>query len=504
MTAKDDKSSHKDAIKATTLFGGVQVFNIIIRILRAKAISVLLGPSGMGVAGLFRSTLETISAFTNLGLGQSAVRNIAEASGANDERKVATTITVFRRIIWVTGIVGALVCALCSPYISQLTFGSKNYTFAFLILSISILLMQLTSGQTALLQGLRKYRHLAQANVYGSLVGLFFTIPLYYIWGVDAVVPVLLLTYITAYLCAKHFAKKINIVDVDVSKNEYRTISFDMIKLGFVLSLQGFLTLLSSYIVRIYIRQNGGLEDVGLYNAGFTIVNTYIGMIFTAMATDYYPRLASCVRDMSLFKQTINNQTEVVFLLMTPMIVLFMVFIRPAVVILYSSKFLPVEGMIYWAMIAMIFKAMAWGLSFGLVSKGDIKTYSICEFSVIVYGLLFNIVGYKYLGLKGLGVSYFFMYAVYFIHLYIVSKKHMSFSYSKSVVRHVMLAIVFLSSILFLNYLVGYVKNESLQVFIKYFAGSLLCSVAILVYYKKLSRIVPIKDTFKKLLNRNK
>ena len=277
-----------------------------------------------------------------------------------------------------------------------------------------------------------------------------------------------------------------------------------MIKLGFVLSLQGFLTLLSSYIVRIYIRQNGGLEDVGLYNAGFTIVNTYIGMIFTAMATDYYPRLASCVRDMSLFKQTINNQTEVVFLLMTPMIVLFMVFIRPAVVILYSSKFLPVEGMIYWAMIAMIFKAMAWGLSFGLVSKGDIKTYSICEFSVIVYGLLFNIVGYKYLGLKGLGVSYFFMYAVYFIHLYIVSKKHMSFSYSKSVVRHVMLAIVFLSSILFLNYLVGYVKNESLQVFIKYFAGSLLCSVAILVYYKKLSRIVPIKDTFKKLLNRNK
>ena len=39
----------------------------------------------------------------------------------------------------------------------------------------------------------------------------------------------------------------------------------------------------------ILISRMGSIDDVGLFNAGFTIVNTYVGLVFTAMATDYYP-----------------------------------------------------------------------------------------------------------------------------------------------------------------------------------------------------------------------
>jgi len=43
----EQPNSYKQIVKATSLFGGVQVFNIIISIIRSKFIAVLLGPTGM-------------------------------------------------------------------------------------------------------------------------------------------------------------------------------------------------------------------------------------------------------------------------------------------------------------------------------------------------------------------------------------------------------------------------------------------------------------------------
>jgi PST family polysaccharide transporter len=39
-----------------------------------------------------------------------------------------------------------------------------------------------------------------------------------------------------------------------------------------------------------------GLE-VGFYTAGFTLLNSYVGIIFTVMSTDYFPRLSSISDD---------------------------------------------------------------------------------------------------------------------------------------------------------------------------------------------------------------
>ncbi len=45
-------SSHRQIFKSTALIGGTQVINMGIGIVRTKALAVLLGPAGMGLAGL--------------------------------------------------------------------------------------------------------------------------------------------------------------------------------------------------------------------------------------------------------------------------------------------------------------------------------------------------------------------------------------------------------------------------------------------------------------------
>ena len=61
----EEQTSYRQIMKATSLFGGVQVFSIIITIIRTKFIAVLLGPLGMGIAGLLTTTTTFIGGLTN-------------------------------------------------------------------------------------------------------------------------------------------------------------------------------------------------------------------------------------------------------------------------------------------------------------------------------------------------------------------------------------------------------------------------------------------------------
>ena len=78
MDNKESNDSYSHVLKYTGLFGGVQGLNIIMGLLRNKLIAVLLGPSGMGLASLFNSSINFISQATNLGISFSAVKNISE------------------------------------------------------------------------------------------------------------------------------------------------------------------------------------------------------------------------------------------------------------------------------------------------------------------------------------------------------------------------------------------------------------------------------------------
>ena len=76
----NEKNSYRDIFKTTTLFGGIQVFNILIAVVKSKFIAVLLGPTGMGISGLFTSTTSMVSGITNFGLNITAVKDVAAAN----------------------------------------------------------------------------------------------------------------------------------------------------------------------------------------------------------------------------------------------------------------------------------------------------------------------------------------------------------------------------------------------------------------------------------------
>ena len=142
----------------------------------------------MGIMSLLNSTLALIKSGTDFGLGVSAVQEIALANNANDDYRISKTVTVVRRLVWITGTIGTVVVLVLSPLLSELAFGNREFTFSFIWASVTLLFQQLSTGQFVILQGLRKMQLLAKANVLGSAFGLIMTLPFYYLYGADGIV----------------------------------------------------------------------------------------------------------------------------------------------------------------------------------------------------------------------------------------------------------------------------------------------------------------------------
>lgn len=444
-----DQTSYRQIFKATSLFGGVQVFTIIISIIRTKFIAVLLGPTGMGIAGLLTSTTGFIAALTNFGLERSAVKNIAAADGAKDKKHIAIVIGVLRRLVWLTGILGSLFTLIFSSYLSQLTFGNKDYKLAFIWISITLLLTQLRLGQSAILRGLRQLKLMAKASLWGSFLGLIITIPIYYKFRLDGIVPGIIITAVTTLAFTVYYSRKVKTEHIQITKEHFHSEGKDMLSMGFVLSLSSLVAIAGSYIVRIYIRSFGSIDDVGFYNAGFAIVNTYFGVFFVSLTTDYYPRLASIAHDTKKANLLMNQQSEMSVLILAPILTIFLVFINFIVIILYSQKFLAINDMILWASLGIYFKAASWSLGVIFISKGDVKTLFWSELisNLIMLGL--NLICYKFWGLNGLGISFFLSYIYTFIQTFLIVKYKYAFAYS-SIFYYIFLIQLSLGTICFI------------------------------------------------------
>lgn len=428
----EKQSSYRQMFKATSIFGGVEVFKIIIGIIRSKLIAILLGPTGMGISGLLTSTTGMVSSLTNFGLGTSAVKDVSVAYSDRDSTRISFVVTVVRKLVWITGLLGAVIILFGAPFLSQLTFGNNEYTWAFVWLSITLLLNQISTGQNVVLRGTRQIKYLAKSSAIGSLLGLVTTIPLYYFFGLEGIVPGIIISSITALLLSWHYARKINIPSVEITGKQVFTEGRDMLKMGFLINLNVLITSATSYIVRLYISSNGSIEQVGLYNAGFAIINSYVSLVFTAMATDYYPRLSAIAHDNTKSRIVINQQAEIALLIISPILMVFIVFINWIVVLLYSTKFTPINNMILFAAIGMFFKAASWSISYIFVARGASKLYFWNELTANIYLFIFNILGYKFGGLTGMGVSFMIGYILYLIQVYLISNIKYGFNFGTS------------------------------------------------------------------------
>ena len=411
-------SQYKGIFKSTFLFGFVQVFKILVGFVKNKVVAILLGPEGIGIMGIFISTSSMLQTGAGLGVSQSAVRDVSEANGSSNRASFSKIISVTKKISLFTGLLGLLLSIVLSPLLSKWTMGHSSYTISYIFLGLAVAFNIIAEGQLAILKGMRQLRSLAKATMYGAVVGLVTAIPLYYFFNKAGIVPALIITAFSALIFSNYFVSKIDYDKGKLSLKETYKTANPMIRMGTALMFVTFLSSMAAVIIAAYMRSKGGLEDVGYYNAGMAIINTYFGVIISALATDYYPRIAAVNNDDKKIEAELNRQSSVSLILTSPLIVLFLVFLPWFVTLLYSSEFSPTIGFMKYAIYGTLINICSNQIDMILVAKYKIKIFTFISVLYRVLQVILSLLLFNAYGLIGMGIAIAIMG---FIHLLIMS-----------------------------------------------------------------------------------
>lgn len=399
------EESYKNIFKTTFLFGFVQVFNILVKVISNKIVAILLGAEGMGIISIYNNTIDLIKSGAGLGISQSAVRDISEANANDDKKRFSTTISVTNKVIIFTGLLGAFITLILSPWLSLWTMGSKNYTFVFMFLAIVVGAKILTDGQLAILMGMRKLKSLARASMLGAIIGLIVGVPMYYMLGLRGIAPSLVICALAALFFSNFFVRKIHYERITLSMKEMLKNASPMIKMGMALVFASFLSSIVTLVISAYMRAHGGLEDVGFYNAGIMILNGYFGVIITALTTDYYPRIAAINSDNILLQKELNKQAAVSLVLCCPLVVFFLFLLPFFIGILYSEEFFPTIEFIRVAIWGTLITICSNQVDMILVAKFRMQLFTIIAIVFRLLQLGFSLILYQFYGLLGMGIS---------------------------------------------------------------------------------------------------
>jgi PST family polysaccharide transporter len=426
------RKSYGDVLKSSALVGGSSIIEIAVRIARTKAMALMLGPSGIGLLGVYTTIGAVVGNLAGMGIKTSGVRQIAEAVGSGDDARIGRTAITLQRVAFVSGLLGAVLLLAASRLVSRVTFGDETRAGAVALMALTILLGDIADAQAALVQGMRRISDLAHMSVLGAVYGTAFSIPIVYLFGERGLVPSLVCVAAMSAVTSWWYARRVRIPPVQMSVMDTVAESSGLLKLGLVFMFSGLLWMSSAYLVRLIILRGLGIEAAGFFQAAWVIGGLYTGLVLRAMAADFYPRLVAVAENNDECNRLTNEQAEMVLLMACPGVLATLTFAPIVIELFYSAKFGPSVSILRWICLGMLLQVAAWSMGYIVVAKGKRRIFFWSELlsNAVLLGLVWASV--KAFGLTGAGIGFFGMYLAYAVGIYLVVRRLTGFRASEA------------------------------------------------------------------------
>lgn len=384
-----------------------------------KLVAVWIGPVGMGLYCLYNSAIEMVRSATSLGLRTSCVRDVSLAGQSGNAERLAQVVAVIRRWAWFAGIFGAVVMLAGAPALSRWSFGNDKHMWDFVFLSCTLMFNGLANSELAILQGGELLKRLARASLLGAVGGLVMSVPLFYFLRQDSILISVILYHVALFGAALVYRNK-EIPKVEISNRQAIREGGSFVRLGILMTLSEFITLLFTYIFSAWLNRTAGTEMVGFYQSGNALVVRYIALLFTAVGMEYYPRLTRVCHSRRRTSAFVSMEITIVMLCLIPAVSLFLLMREWIVSLLYSREFHVIIPYISLAVVGNVLRAYSSFMAYAIVARGDGRIYILTESLSVVIGFCLNIWAFTNWGLEGIGIAFILWYAAYSIIIGIV------------------------------------------------------------------------------------
>lgn len=444
-------SSSAKIVRAIGLFSGVRAVTIICSLVRNKVIAVFAGPAGIGLVILFNSITDLVGSATRLSIDQSIQRDISRAHG----HRCQTTISAIRHwAVWL-GLLGSAVMCVLSPLLSLWSFDDFDRWWIFCILSVVPFCVTVANCSISINQGLKRLRAVASGTVLGALLGLAVSVPLVIWLNLDSIVWVVTTYGVCALAGAWIFRARIPRQHLGL--RQIVTIGRPFLSLGLNITGALFIGQALSYGFILFLNNYASTSQLGIYQAGYTLINTYVGVILTGIWMEYYPRISAMAHSPRRLSVAASHEVSVTMLALIPVLSSFIALAYPIVKLIYSAEFEPVLPFVTIGVVGVLLRATSWCLAYIILARGDGRIYLVTESLSGVIGLGLNIAGYISGGFTGLGISYILWYGTYTAIVATVCHRRYGVSLGKPVVRLVSVAVLTVTAALLSGLYISFV-----------------------------------------------
>jgi PST family polysaccharide transporter len=384
---------------------------------------------------LFSSIAELVRSLAEMGINSSGVRQIAAAAGTGDDRRVARTATVLRRISVVLGVLGGVLVVLCARQLAEVTFGSDERAASVAMLSVAVFFGCVAGGQQALVQGMRRIGDLAKLGVFGALLGSVISIALVYLLGERGVALAVVALAASLCLSAWWYGRKVRVEAPKMSAAEVGSEASGLLRLGFAFMASALMMTATAYVVRLILIREVALEAAGLYQAAWTLGGLYVGFILQAMGADFYPRLTGIASDNVASNRLVNEQAAVSLLLAGPGIIATLTFASLVVGLFYSAEFAGAVGILRWICLGMALRIVIWPIGYIILAKGEQRIFFWTELAWTAVHITLAWICVKYWGVEGAGIAFFASYVFHGVLIYCIVQRLSGFRWAPGNVK---------------------------------------------------------------------
>jgi O-antigen/teichoic acid export membrane protein len=446
-------SSYRTILRSSSIIGGSQIAQVLASIAKMKVAAVLLGPVGVGLAGLYVNLITTASAIAGLGIGNAGTRQVAQENASGS---IAALERTRRALRWGTLLQSVLSGALfwsLSGWIARTFLDDSSRAAEVAWLSLGVALVVLSTGQSALLTGLRRVGDLARMNVSASLCASGLGALALWLLPAQGIVVMVLIAPAVAALIGHLLVSRVprqalsdEASGQPATLTELATEWRSMLRVGLPFMVSQIVLLLGQLAVRTLVQHDLGAAAQGHFQAAWGIGITYLGFIISAMATDYYPRLTEVLHDRPAAVRLVNEQTEVALLLSAPFLLTLLGFSPWIIPLLYSSEFGPAVEILRWQLLGDILKIVCFPLGFVVMAAGAGKTFLAVELlttGVLVLGVF---VGLPLIGVAATGVAYLVVYVALLPVNWLLGRRWIGFRWMPAIKLQIF-AVIFAAAI---------------------------------------------------------
>ena len=404
--AETSDTSYDHVLKYTGIFGGVQGLKMLVSVARMKLTAVILGGIGMGLITVYNRVFEFLNSASNMGIPLNATRKTGELFEEGTEEQITHQVMVIRTWVLWSALLSVLICLFFSPVISYFFFEKDwHHWLEVMIIAPVAVCNIIAEGECAILKGLRQVRKVAIIETLLALGTLICTIPLYYLLGIHGVIIGLIACGILSAIL--HFSFSLRLVSYKVRPLSQRTFceGLPLIKVGIPYVLAGVANAGLQMVIPAIILVHHTMKEVGHYNAGWTLMIGYSGLVFMALESDYFPRLSSVNNDKWRMNDTINQQIDACTLILAPLLILLVVFMPFVLRVLYEEEFLVVTGMATLSVFYPLLRCISLPIGYSILAKGHSIAYFVLE---VIYDVLLGLLiwwCYNSFGLTGAGLA---------------------------------------------------------------------------------------------------